>query len=193
MLTEEQGKRLIQLAKESIISSLLHDSIDVESYQDEFPDAHGVFVTLKKKGELRGCIGFPLPDYPLFEGVFKAARAAAFDDPRFPPLAKDELSDIDIEISVLSVPVTVKFKDPDDLLKKIKVGRDGLMIKYNFASGLLLPQVPVELGWDEKTFLDNLCLKAGLPKGSWKEKDVEIKSFQAQVFYQDKEDEYANL
>ena len=136
----------------------------------------GAFVTINKHGTLRGCIGFIRPIYPLYEAVKEAAIAAALHDPRFPPVTPDELKDLEVEISVLSPMVEVKD------INEIKVGRDGLYIVYGGFSGLLLPQVATEYGWDRTTFLEHTCVKAGLPRDCWKEPGVRIFRFTAEVF-----------
>ncbi len=148
---------------------------------DEFQMPRGVFVTLKKHGELRGCIGYPLPVFPLGRAVVKAAIAAAYDDPRFPSVKEGEAGELEIEISVLTVPELVDAEVPEDYLDKIEIGRDGLMIEYMGRSGLLLPQVPVEEGWGVEEFLSHLCMKAGLPPEAWKAEPVIIKAFQAEI------------
>lgn len=125
-----------------------------------FSEKCGVFVTLKVDGDLRGCIGLIEGRAPLAQGIQDMAIAAATEDPRFPPVQKDELQRIDIEISVLSPMI------PVSRLDEIEVGRDGLLLRKHPGSGLLLPQVPTEYGWDRDTFLNHLCLKAGLPPGS---------------------------
>jgi len=163
-LTKEDGALLIKAAREAIehfsefgeIPSVLKE-VDLDAYQEP----RGVFVTLKKKGQLRGCIGFPLPMFPLGQAVVKAAVAAAFDDYRFEPLKKEELKDLDIEISVLSVPETIEVSDPSEYLEKIKIGRDGLIIEYLGHTGLLLPQVPGEQGWDIKEYTGRNLHKSG--------------------------------
>ena len=134
------------------------------------------FVTLREKGDLRGCIGHVVAREPLYLCVRDMAVAASSEDPRFPPVRPEELKNIDIEVSVLTPMAPVK--DPTT----IQVGRDGLMIRKGGRQGLLLPQVPDEFGWDRETFLDQTCRKAGLPAGAWKDKDAEILSFQAIVF-----------
>lgn len=180
-LTLEQGKKLIELAKKAIILKFENKTPELTDYK-EFSKKQGVFVTLKKNGELRGCIGYPLDYYPLNEAIIKAAVAAAFEDTRFPGLTKRELKDIAIEISVLTIPEKIEVKKPEDYLKKIKIGRDGLIVKNKFTQGLLLPQVAPEWEWNVLELLENTCLKAGLGRNEWKENDVEIYSFQAQIF-----------
>ncbi len=149
---------------------------------EEAKEKRGVFVTITKNGKLRGCIGFPLPVYPLWEGIIKAARAAAYNDPRFPPLDPSEFKDIKIEISILTVPKELK-GDPKDFPKKVKIGKDGLIVKYDGYSGLLLPQVATEFGLNSKEFLDETCLKAGLPPGCWKY--AKVYKFQAEIISED--------
>jgi len=136
----------------------------------------GVFVTLKKSGRLRGCIGYPYPVTPLYRAVQENALNAAFRDPRFGPVKKDELKDISIEISVLTLPVAVESVD------EILVGTHGLIIENSGRKGLLLPQVPVEYNWDRTTFLEQTCRKAGLPADAWQWKDTKIWRFEAVVF-----------
>lgn len=139
-------------------------------------EKRGIFVTLHKNGELRGCIGYVIGVAPLNTAVVEMALAASREDPRFPPVTKEETDSIEIEISVLTPPE--KILDPGD----VTVGKDGLIIKKGLRQGLLLPQVAVEWGWDRETFLDHACIKAGLPAKSWKSPGVEIFKFSAQVF-----------
>ncbi len=145
----------------------------------------GVFVTLNVhvKGSygLRGCIGLPYATSPLVDAVVEAARSAAFNDPRFPPVQGHEMSGITIEVSVLTPPELLK-DDKKSLPTKVKVGRDGLIIGQGWNKGLLLPQVPVEWGWDGREFLDQCCVKAGLPENSWLRKETEVYTFQAILF-----------
>lgn len=137
---------------------------------------HGVFVTLKLDGKLRGCMGTIIGHEPLYLSVYTIAREAAFNDPRFPPLTKAEWPKVEMEISVLTEPVICKD------VNQIKIGQDGLILTYDNHQGLFLPQVPVENKWDLEQYLDNLCLKAGVPQGSWKKAGAVISCFQAQVF-----------
>jgi AmmeMemoRadiSam system protein A len=136
----------------------------------------GAFVTLTRQGRLRGCIGFVVAERPLLETVREAARAAAFQDPRFPPLRAQELPEIRLEISVLSEP------GPVQSLEQIRVGTHGLIVRRGARSGLLLPQVATEYGWDRDTFLSHACAKAGLPGDCWREPGTEIEIFSAEVF-----------
>lgn len=189
MLSAEEGKALLKLARESIEAYFFADNFDFSSYRNnkKFSKDQGVFVTLKKDGDLRGCIGFPEPVMQLYKAVFEAARAAAFEDPRFRPVKKEELDRIEIEISVLTVPKQVKASEPEYLLDKIDIGQDGLIIRNDLGSGLLLPQVFTEHGATAKDALEMTCEKAGLERDAWKSLDTKIFRFQAQIF---KESDY---
>jgi AmmeMemoRadiSam system protein A len=136
----------------------------------------GAFVTLQKKGQLRGCIGYIEGHGPLHNTIKEMAEAAAFRDPRFSPVKEKELPELDIEISVLTPLQRVKD------VNEIQVGTHGIYIKKGWYSGLLLPQVATEYGWDRQTFLEHTCQKAGLPSAAWKEKDTEIYIFSADIF-----------
>ena len=139
-------------------------------------EKRGAFVTINKKGQLRGCIGYIQPYKSLYETVEEMAIQAAFHDPRYDPVTERELPDLEIEISVLT-PLK-RIKD----VEKIEVGNHGILIERGFHSGLLLPQVATEYGWDRETFLEHTCLKAGLSKDAWKGKDVVISIFSADIF-----------
>lgn len=180
MLTQEDGKQLIILARKSIESYFSGQDIDLEPYS-RFNKKQGVFVTLHKHGELRGCIGFPHPTFQLYKAVSDAARAAAFEDPRFPKLRQSELSEIDIELSVLTVPEEIT-TEPAQYIKHIRIGEDGLIIKSPFGSGLLLPQVFTEYRCTPEQALEMTCQKAGLPTDAWKDKKNKILKFKAQIF-----------
>ena len=136
----------------------------------------GAFVTLHKKGNLRGCIGYIEGFKPLAETIQEMAISAGFQDPRFPPVQLEEVDALDIEISVLT-PLKL-IKD----VKEIEVGKHGIYIKSGFYSGLLLPQVATEYNWDRETFLSQTCRKAGLGVDAWKKKDAEIYIFSADIF-----------
>lgn len=145
------------------------------------------FVTLEtylgNTSKLRGCIGYVEAVAPLAEIVRRAAVAAAFSDPRFPPISKDEINDILIEVTVLTKPEEINVKDRKDLVKLIKIGRDGLIVEKGILySGLLLPQVPMEYCWDEETFLAETCLKAGLSPDCWLDNKVRIRKFEGIIF-----------
>jgi uncharacterized protein (TIGR00296 family) len=135
---------------------------------------------------LRGCIGYPLPDKSLFNALEDAAISAATEDPRFSPVKYKELDSITFEVTVLTPPKKIIVSKPEEYLSEIKVGRDGLIIKHGFYSGLLLPQVPIEYGWNEEEFLEYTCEKAGLPKNYWKNPGTEIQKFEGIVFKEEK-------
>ncbi len=168
-------EKLIKLARQAIASELSGGKIRIPD-DKIFKEKRGVFVTLTIGKKLRGCIGFPYPLLPLGEAIVKAAKSAAFSDPRFPPLNKQEFSDIKVEISILSVPERVKTS-----LEEIKIGEDGLMCEYQGFGGLLLPQVAVEHKMDAEKFLRALCEKAGLPLDSWKQLGFKLWKFQAKI------------
>jgi uncharacterized protein len=181
----EQGQYLVSLARQSIEGYLSNGKKTLpKRAEGALSEKRGVFVTLESHPtrELRGCIGYPLPIKELALSVVDCALSAAFEDPRFPPVEKWEMGGLVAEVSVLSVPEEMKVKAPGEYLKKIKVGRDGLMIHYGYSSGLLLPQVPVEWNWNEEEFLCQVCEKAGLPRNMWQSPSAAISSFTAQVF-----------
>ncbi len=176
-LTKEEKRILLGIARRSLESFLKEKRVPrFEVDSETLKEKRAVFVTLKKKGHLRGCIGRIVPDTPLYEAVSRVAIDSAVNDPRFVPVKYEELKDIEIEISVMT-----PFERVNNL-DEIEVGRHGLMIHKGFHSGLLLPQVPLEYGWDRKTFLEHLCYKAGLPPNAYKDKDTVIYKFSAEVF-----------
>ncbi|MCS7109210.1 MAG: AmmeMemoRadiSam system protein A [Candidatus Micrarchaeota archaeon] len=191
MYSLKDGEILIEIARKAIREYIEYNRlIDLKK---EFPniqphlfEKRGVFVTLKINDELRGCIGLPLPLQPLAEAVRDMAISAATEDYRFIPINESELDELQIEISILSLPEELKLENRKDAPKKIKVGRDGLIIERDWQRGLLLPQVAVEENWSEEEFLDHTCIKAGLPEGCWKEKDTKIFKFQAVIFSEEK-------
>ncbi|SPC33303.1 Protein TON_1965 [Candidatus Nitrosocaldus cavascurensis] len=140
------------------------------------------YAKVKVKEELRGCIGFPLPSKELCYAIVDAAVAAATEDPRFEPVKSSELDRITVELSILTEPELITVKDPREYKDKIKVGRDGLMIVWRYGSGLLLPQVAVEYGWDEERFLCETCMKAGAMPDCWFYQDTRVYRFEAIIF-----------
>jgi uncharacterized protein (TIGR00296 family) len=186
MLTKEQGKKLIELAKKAISLKFGGEEVKVEErLKKEFSDMAGAFVTLTIGGELRGCIGVVEQIYPLWQTIVHAAESAAFGDPRFPALSKSEINMIKVEVSVLTNPELIKVEKAEDYLKKIKIGRDGLIIDGKYGKGLLLPQVAVEWKWNTRQFLEHTCEKAGLFMDAWKDMNNKIYKFQAQIFTED--------
>ncbi len=182
-LTHEERAFLLKAARDNI-SSWLEKGRGIQIFPTDAPKntlaRRGVFVTLKKSGALRGCIGYVIGIKPLVLAVLDNSYNAAFKDPRFGPLAAEELKGITIEISVLTVPREVRSVD------EIQVGRDGLIVERGSNRGLLLPQVATEQGWDRNTFLDQTCNKAGLRPGAWKDADTKLLRFRAEVFGEDR-------
>jgi AmmeMemoRadiSam system protein B/AmmeMemoRadiSam system protein A len=176
-LSAENKKTLLKLARESINSAFEEkDPPYPAEISGALGEKLGAFVTLNRDNRLRGCIGTFHADEPLYKIVARMARQAAFSDPRFPPVEKEEMGIIEIEISVLT-PMK-RTEDPES----VEVGRDGLYMIKGFRSGVLLPQVPVEYGWDRLRFLEQTCMKAGLNPQAWKDEDTEIYTFQAEIF-----------
>lgn len=172
--SEEDGKTLLNLARKSIEEEFTKVKPELPTTK-QFKQARGVFVTLKKNDDLRGCIGFPLPNYSVAEAIYQAAKSAAFQDPRFPPVKEEELEKIKIEISILTIPQKAE-------IKEITIGEDGLICSYHGYSGLLLPQVATENNFSKIKFLECLCNKASLPKDAWSKTGFELQRFQAQIF-----------
>jgi len=173
----ELKKEMLSLARNTVemyVKERKTPSLD--NVSRELKEKRGAFVTLHKKGKLRGCIGYTEPYFSLGETIIKTAVSASTKDNRFPPVKEDELKDIDIEISVLS-PVR-KIEN----IEEIKVGTHGIVINKGYYSGLLLPQVATNYNWDREEFLTQTCWKAGLPPDGWKDKDCEIYIFSAHVF-----------
>ena len=175
-LSPHEKEQLKQLARQTIESVLFGNDKGEFEPTGTLKEKRGAFVTIKKKEQLRGCIGYLKGVLPLHETVREMAIQAAFRDPRFSPLQKKEWEDIDIEISVLT-----PMEEINDV-SEIEVGVHGLYIEKGPYSGLLLPQVATEHHWDSVTFLENTCYKAGLPKDAWKSKDAVIYIFSADVF-----------
>ncbi|MDH3611525.1 MAG: TIGR00296 family protein [Nitrosopumilus sp.] len=184
LISEKEGKLLVKTTR-LIVTEFLKNGTRVEldeKFQKDFSFKSGVFVTLNNSLGLRGCIGYPLPDKKLYKALEDAAISAATEDPRFPPIKFEELDSIMFEVTVLTPPKKIEVNDPQEYVSKIKVGQDGLIVKYGYNSGLLLPQVPVEYGWNEREFLEYTCEKAGFHKDYWKKTGVEIQKFEGIVF-----------
>jgi uncharacterized protein (TIGR00296 family) len=174
---------LVRLAREAVVR-YLEKSVVVDP-PDLIDARAGVFVTLNylshmKEEHLRGCIGFPLPIKQLPQAVIDAAIAAATEDPRFPPVTANELPSLSFEVSILTPPVELarssRYRD------QITIGRDGLILKCTYGSGLLLPQVPVELNWDVEEYLANICFKAGVHLDALDDPASKLYSFRAEIF-----------
>ena len=183
-LSDSDGVFLVKTARMAVTEFLLNGKkMKLESeYEGKFSFNSGVFVTLNNSDGLRGCIGFPMPEKKLSHAIVDGAIAAATEDPRFPSVKTNELNDIVFEVTVLTPPIEIDVYDPMEYLEKIKVGRDGLIIRHSFSSGLLLPQVPVEYGWNAEEFLQHTCEKAGLARDTWKNESVKIEKFEGIIF-----------
>ena len=176
MLTEQEGRELLRLARHALES---HFGVAREAPSTEVRTPNGVggvFATLKRDGELRGCIGYVVPNIDLHKTTERAVVAAATSDPRFAAVEAEELSRIGISISVLAEAV------PVDEVGEIEIGHDGIIIERDGARGLLLPQVASERGWDRERFLAETCTKAGLEPESWKDAETVIWRFAAVHF-----------
>ena len=178
-LSPEERRLLLGLAHDSISAALDNREVSLDIFTPHFAEPRGVFTSLYLRGELRGCVGYVSPKSPVYRAVAETARAAAFDDNRFPPVTPEEAHQLQIELSILSPPRAIK-------VEEIEVGHHGLLITWQGRRGLLLPQVPIEHGWDRTTFLEQTCRKAGLPLDAWK-KGATIEAFTAEVFGDDSE------
>jgi len=181
LLTAEEGILAVRLARGTIESACAKKPGPSLSLTPVFREKRGVFVTISKEGQLRGCIGLPYPVMPLGEALEHAAKAAALEDPRFPPVKKDELAIISVEVTILTIPEAIN-GSPSDRVRHIEIGKHGLIIRGMGTSGLLLPQVATEYGWDAETFLDHSCQKAGLPARCWTYPNIEVLTFEGQIF-----------
>ncbi len=191
LMEDSVGEQALLLAREALEVGLGRSNFEDDQLRflsrpmaPEFDERRGVFVTLKEAadGRLRGCVGFPLPLYPLRTGIPRAAIGAATSDPRFPRVRHSELDELRIEVSILTVPQPIPGRSPKERLAAVRVGRDGLLIEYRGASGLLLPQVASEQGWGPEELLAGTCLKAGLPTDAWMDLRAMVSRFQATIF-----------
>lgn len=176
-LDKKEKIYLLELSRKTITCLLEAGNYPrTKPVSDKVKEKFGVFVTLRKKGQLRGCIGYLEGIKPLYEAVMDLARSAAFLDPRFTPVERGELVEIDIEISVLSSILPIKN------VKEIQVGKHGILMRRGEDKGLLLPQVATEWNWNREEFLKQTCNKAGLPNNAWKDPQTEISIFSAEIF-----------
>jgi uncharacterized protein (TIGR00296 family) len=184
MLSLSEGKILVKLAREVVERKFKLGKFYVKKIDKKFEEKKGVFVTLETfpEKELRGCIGFINPIYPLYEAVQRASYASAFEDFRFLPLREEELKKIVFKVSILTEPELIKVKSPEEYKQKIELGKDGLILVYGSNQGVFLPEVPIEANWNVDEYLENLCFKAGLTPDVIHEKEAKIFKFQTQVF-----------
>ncbi len=172
--TQEERSVLLQLAHEAILALLENRDRRPFLPTEHLSELRGAFTTIYSQGKLRGCVGYPSAVSPLYKTVIETAQSAAFEDPRFVPVSLAEAPGLNISISVLSPVTPIRAED-------VIIGRHGLIISEGVFRGLLLPQVPVEHGWDRITFLEQTCRKAGLPLNAWKS-GAKIEAFTAEVF-----------
>ncbi len=183
-LTEEEGKHLVETARKTIQKALFNPKDQNEqdsSSSPKFQERRGTFVTLTINGALRGCIGHIIAQESLIEGVKVNAMNAAFRDPRFRPLNRNEFEKIKVEVSILTEPKPLPYTDSNDLLAKLRPGTDGLIIRQGYHQATFLPQVWEQLP-GKKDFLTHLCLKAGLAGDVWVYDKLEVHTYQVQAF-----------
>ncbi|QLH75231.1 MAG: TIGR00296 family protein [Methanomassiliicoccales archaeon] len=182
-MNDIEGQTAVRLARQAVEAEVTGGAGGDVFLPSSFQEKRGVFVTLEKYPEmdLRGCIGYPEPIYPLGAAIMRAAEAACHD-PRFPSLKKHELTEIVVEVSILTPPEEIKVKDRKQLPEIVRVGIDGLIMERGPFRGLLLPQVPVEWKWDATTFLEQTCIKAGLTPDRWLDPGCRVYRFQAEIF-----------
>lgn len=186
-LSPNERRVLLHIARSTLDASLRHQPLPVlrdEELSERLREKRAAFVTLRERGQLRGCVGYPAHRAPLVQTVQENVLNAALRDPRFPPVTIDELPSLAIEISVLSRGDSpdrpfIRLDDPTEIV----LGRDGLLIEHRCGcSGLLLPQVPIEHHWDLADFLEGICHKAGLPGDAWRDPKATLYRFSAEVF-----------
>ena len=170
----EERRSLLALARDAIAAAVAGIPLDTTSPSEHLAERRGAFTTLTIGGELRGCVGYVFPSYSLYRTIAETAVAAAMNDTRFTPVTPEELPRLEYEISVLSQLQPI---DPED----VEVGKHGLVVTFGGRRGLLLPQVPVEHGWDRESFLAQTCMKAGLPADAW-ERGATLQAFTAEIF-----------
>jgi len=182
-MNDIEGQTAVKIAREAVETEVNGGEGGDIFLPSSFQEKRGVFVTLENYPgrDLRGCIGYPEPVYPLGAAIMRAAEAACHD-PRFPHLRKSELPNIVVEVSILTPPEEIKVKDRKELPNIVRVGVDGLIMEKGPFRGLLLPQVPIEWEWDAVTFLDQTCIKAGLTADRWLDPTCHVYRFQAEIF-----------
>ncbi len=184
MLTNEEGTHAVHFARRVVEHTVKQQPLPSSAHLPSvFSNKHGAFVTLHTESNhlLRGCIGIPESIMSLTKAITEAATSVTHD-PRFPPLTIPELSKIVVEVTILNPPERITVTNPKQYLNQIKIGAHGLIIEKGYQKGLLLPQVPVEQGWDTETFLAQTCLKAGLIPDSWIDSKTRVKRFSGQIF-----------
>jgi len=183
MLTTDEGTMAVKMARDTIEAAVRRSPLPSANLPPVFSEKRGIFVTITRSGELRGCIGYPYPVLPLREAIPSAAMGAALEDPRFPPVAIPELRQVRIEVTILTPPEPLDVA-PEQRPRAVTIGKHGLIARSGGRSGLLLPQVATEYSWSCEEFLTHTCMKAGLPANCWKRHDTEILTFEGQIFHE---------
>jgi AmmeMemoRadiSam system protein A len=187
-LSQDEGNYLLMVARSTIKNRLNNreqPQIDWKDLPKRFQEQLGTFVTITIDGNLRGCIGHIIPRETLLEGIRENAINAAFRDPRFPPLTREEFDKTEIEISILTAPQELPYIDAEDLLNKLRPGKDGVIIKKGYREATFLPQVWDQLP-DKQEFLTHLCMKAGLSHDTWRKEKLQVSTYQVQAFEEGK-------
>jgi uncharacterized protein len=175
-LSEAERHRALQLARIAVVETVTHRKLpSLIPHDGIFAERRGVFVTLHVRGRLQGCIGVVEPDEPLGDAIVRCAASAALEDPRFAPMRAEQLAELSMEISLLSVPAQIS-------AEAIELGRHGLLVVLHAQRGLLLPQVAVEHHLTREQFLEETCRKAGLPREAWRDPDIRLFGFTCEVF-----------
>lgn len=184
MIAVKDVKELINIGRNAVWEIFQGREFKIpETIKEKYSEHKGVFTTIKTfpDNKLRGCIGVPLPLYPLWYSVIYSSIQAAFKDPRFKPLAPEEFGNVVWELTILTPPEEIKVSK-EEIPSLIEIGKHGLIVERINNIGLLLPQVPVEHGWSPLEFLEYTCLKAGLPKDCWKDKSTKVYRFTGEVY-----------
>jgi len=187
-IIDETGFYLVKLARYSAESWIIKNKepTPIEPIPEQAKLTTGAFVTVKNKFEdsyvLRGCIGYPIGIKPLFEEVIDLAKASTLNDPRFPPVKENELQNLIFEVTILTPPKEIQYNTLKELLDNIEIPGDGLIVKFDRSQGLLLPQVPIEQGWDKEEFISYTCRKAFLPVDIWRNEKITVEKFQGVIF-----------
>jgi AmmeMemoRadiSam system protein A len=186
-ISSTEKELLLKIARQAIEQALRgekHIPINVDDFSAALSEPGACFITLSTAGQLRGCVGSIELDRALILDVHDRAVSAAFSDPRFPSLTLPELEDLVIEISALTRPIPLRYETPDDLVKKLRAGIDGVILKKGFKRATFLPQVWEKLS-DPELFLSRLCLKLGLPSDSWRVEKLDVEVYQVEKFSED--------
>jgi AmmeMemoRadiSam system protein A len=184
-VSPELGVELARYAKMRVASTL-GERVDTTQIAGVSRSVHGAFVTIMLGHELRGCMGYVGHPQPLLDAVGKAALAAAFEDPRFPPLTRRELGQCSFEVTLLGPLREIVVREPSEVDSKVRIGVDGVLVRGHGLSGLLLPQVALQYGWAAAEFVSQACLKAGLPADSWMKRGTRVYLFEGRWFSESK-------